>query len=54
MGGDHRQSATRERKKPQRTMNKNGVVKIIGDNCCPGRSLLLLNGLQLSIDPLQF
>ncbi len=54
MGGDHRHSATRYKEEAAKKMNKNGVVKIIGDTCCPGRSLLLLNGLQLSIDPLQF
>jgi hypothetical protein len=54
MGGDHRYPTAREDTKPQRTMNKNERGNIISESCCPGRSLLLLNGLQLSIDPLQF
>jgi len=54
MGGDHRYPTAAEGTKPQRTMNENEMAKTIGDNCCPGRSLFLFNGLQLSIDPLQF
>jgi hypothetical protein len=54
MGGDDRYPTATEGIKPHGTMNENERGNIISDSCWPGRSLFLFNGLQLSIDPLQF